>query len=73
MRIWYNLSLKEGDKGSCVLGAGFRFEWKNNSYFMGACSPWQGSLSWEAHTDTIKQMLIDIGATDIYYDWGRMD
>lgn len=73
MDVWYELSKNEGDKGSCVLGAGFSFEWQDNEYFMSACSPYQGSLSWEVHKDTVKGLLEDIGATEIYYDWGRMD
>ena len=73
MDIWYDLSKKEGDRGSCVLGAGFKFEWNGDSYFMPAQSPWQGSLSWEAHKYVIHKMLKDIGATEIYYNWGRMD
>ena len=73
MDIWYDLSQKEGEGGSCVLGAGFEFEWKDDKYFMPACSPHQGSISWEMHKDTIQKMLEDIGATDIWYDWGRMD
>ena len=73
MDIWFDLSKKEGEGGSCVLGAGFKFEWKGESYFMPAQSPWQGSLSWEEHKDVIHKMLEDVGATEIYYDWGRMD
>ena len=73
MDIWYDLSKKEGDNGSCVLGAGFKFEWNGDSYFMPAQSPWQGSCSWEAHKDVVHKMLEDIGATEIYYNWGRMD
>lgn len=73
MNIWYDLSRKVGDKGSCVLGAGFKFDWKGENYFMPAQSPWQGSISWETHIDTIKQMLENIGVTEIQYDCGRMD
>lgn len=73
MDKWYDLSAETGDKGSCVIGAGFHFEWKGDEYFMTACSPWQGSLSWEAHTGTIKFMLEDLGATNVWYDCGRMD
>lgn len=73
MDIWYELSKNEGDHGSCVLGAGFGFEWQDNEYFMSACSPYQGSLSWETHKDLIKTLLEGIGATNIRYDWGRMD
>jgi hypothetical protein len=73
MDQWYELSKAEGDKGSCVLGAGFNFDWEGDTYFMPSQSPWQGSLSWEVHIDTIKKLLTDIGATNILYNWGRMD
>ena len=73
MDIWYDLSKKEGEGGSCVLGAGFKFEWNGDSYFMPAQSPWQGSCSWEEHKDVIHNMLEDGGATKIYSDWGIMD
>ena len=73
MDEWWVLSKLAGDRGSCVLGAGFHFEWNDNKYFMCACSPHQGSISWEKPKDKIEQMLKDIGATNIYYDWGRMD
>lgn len=73
MDIWYKLSAHEGDKGSCVLGAGFAFEWKGAKYFMNACSPWQGSMSWEANVDAIRTLLTWIGATNIHYNWGNMD
>jgi hypothetical protein len=73
MDVWYDLSKKEGDIGSCVLGAGFGFEWKGEKYFMPAQSPWQGSCSWEAHKDVIHKMLEDVGATEISYAWGIMD
>ena len=73
MDRWYNLSEKEGDVGSCVLGAGFNFEWQNDEYFMPAQSPWQGSCSWEAHKDVVHKMLEDVGATEIRYAWGIMD
>lgn len=73
MEIWFDLSKKEGEGGSCVLGAGFKFKWNGDKYFMPAQSPWQGSLSWEAHKDVIHKMLEDVGATEISYAWGIMD
>ena len=73
MDKWYEWSKLEGDKGSCVLGAGFKFTWNGDDYFMGACSPYQGSMSWEASKDKIATMLRRIGAENICYDWGRMD
>ena len=73
MFAWYNLSKEVGDKGSCVLGAGFEFEWQGDKYFMPACSPYQGSISWETPKDKIQAMLENIGATNIYYKWGNLD
>ena len=73
MDRWYEYSKQEGDKGSCVLGAGFNFTWNGDDYFMCACSPYQGSISWETSREEIRKMLEDIGAIDIIYDWGRMD
>lgn len=73
MMTWYDLSKEVGEQGSCVLGAGFEFEWQGDKYFMPACSPYHGSISWETPKDTIKKMLEDIGATKIYYNWGHMD
>ena len=73
MEIWYSLSTKVGDKGSCVIGAGFEFTWNGDDYFMYACSPYQGSISWETHKDEIRKMLEDAGATSINYQWGIMD
>lgn len=73
MDIWWDLSKRTGDRGSCVLGSGFNFEWNDDKYFMPAQSPYQGSISWEEHIDVVKQALENIGATEIYYNWGRMD
>lgn len=73
MDKWYAFSEQEGDKGSCVLGAGFSFTWNEDDYFMCACSPYQGSISWEVSRDKVREMLEEIGATNIVYDWGIMD
>lgn len=73
MKIWYELSFNEGDKGSCVLGAGIEFDLDGQHCFLHACSPWQGSLSWEPHVETIKSLLQGLGATNIYYNCGHMD
>ena len=73
MDTWYKLSELEGDKGSCVVGAGYNFTWEGDDYFMCACSPYQGSISWEENKDVVRMMLQGIGATDIIYDFGRMD
>lgn len=72
-QTWFDLSEKVGDKGSCVLGAGFHFKYDGVPYFMPAQSPWQGSISWETNKDVVEKMLTDAGATDIWYEWGNMD
>lgn len=73
MEAWYQLSKYHGDSGSCVLGAGFSFEYNGKNYFMCACSPYQGSLSWESHLSIISDLLRGIGAINISYHWGNMD
>lgn len=73
MDYWYEQSRQNGDKGSCVFGAGIGFTYAGCRYFMCACSPWQGALSWEIGINNVEQMLRDIGATDVTYDPGRSD
>ena len=73
MEAWWKLSKDEGDIGGCVLGAGFKFKWNDKEYFMGSQSPWQGSCSWEKWIDTVKSMLILIGAEEIHYNYGNLD
>ena len=76
MRImdeWYIKSASEGDRGSYVVGAGFKFRYEGKLYFMGAQSPWQGNLSWEPYVDGVRTSLAEAGATEIEYDYGRMD
>ena len=73
MDWWYKESEKTGDIGSCVIGARFEFDWKGDKYYMSACSPWQGNISWEKHIDTVKLMLELIGATNVWFNYGRLD
>lgn len=73
MNEWRERSKKTGDIGSCVLGAGMEFKYNGNKYFMSAQSPWQGSCSWEAHTDWVKQELEKLGCTEVYYNCGHLD
>lgn len=73
MKTWYELSKETGDKGGCVIGAYMYFEYKGKSYEMSACSPYQGEGSWTPHIETVKKMLVDIGATDIKWNYGRLD
>ena len=70
---WKEESDFYGDKGSCVLGAGFEFTYKGSDYFMSHLSMWQGSIAWEHCKDEIRGKLEQIGATNIYYECGVMD
>ena len=73
MVAWYELSKQTGDIGGCIIGDGFEFEYNGDKYFMSPCSPYQGSISYETHTNTIRAMLENIGATSIYYNYGHLD
>lgn len=70
---WSILSNNYGDHGSCVLGGGFEFIFEGIKYYMSPNCHWQGSLAWEHYADIIKEALTIAGATDIYFDYGRMD
>ena len=76
-RHWTILSDIEGrnrgDIGTCVLGAGFNFEYNNRLYRMTPSCRYQGSIMWEAPKDTIKDELQAAGAVNVSYDWGNMD
>ena len=71
--IWKEKADAYGDIGSCVCGAGFCFKYKKQNYKMCPISMWQGSCSWEASVPEIKQMLIDIGCTEVYFEYGNLD
>lgn len=73
MKSWYDRSKNIGDSGSAVIGAGLHFKYQGGYYFMQACSPWQGSLSWEETMNETIELLKFIGAENIKYDPGRMD
>lgn len=70
---WAEWAREYGDVGSCVLGAGFEFDYEGKRYKMPPIGPWQGSCSWEAGKDQIEERLKAAGATNIQYHWGVMD
>jgi hypothetical protein len=72
-KYWAEKANAYGDAGSCVLGAGFKFRYQDKLYFMPPLTHWQGSCSWEAYKDEIQEKLYQVGATEISYEWGRMD
>ena len=73
MNRWYDLAKETGDIGACTIGEYMEFRYKGTKYRMSAQSPYQGDYSWSAHVETIKGMFRDIGATDIYMNYGRLD
>lgn len=70
---WAEWAREYGDVGSCVLGAGFEFDYEGQRYKMPPIGPWQGSCSWEASKDKVEELLKEAGATNIRYHWGHMD
>lgn len=71
--MWDKLSATtEHLGGSITMGDGFNFEYKGNRYKM-VTPNYQGSMIYEHWISTIKQELKTVGATDVYYDYGRMD
>lgn len=58
--------------GSCTIGDGFDFKYKGIKYHMITPS-YQGSMIYEHWIDIIKEDLKKIGATEIYYNYGRLD
>jgi hypothetical protein len=71
--MWTDLANSYGDVGSCVIGAGFEFDYNGQRYFLPPLSRWQGSISWEHWKDKIQRELENVGATNVRYDWGTMD
>jgi hypothetical protein len=70
---WAEWAREYGDVGSCVLGAGFEFDYEGQRYKMPPTGPWQGSCSWEASRNQVEELLKEAGATNIRYHWGHMD
>jgi hypothetical protein len=58
--------------GSSTIGDGFKFTYNGINYEMISPS-YQGSLIYEHWIDTIESELELIGATEIYYNYGRLD
>lgn len=73
MQRWYDLAKETGDKGYCTIGEYMEFRYRGTLYRMCSQSPYQGEYSWSCHVPEIKKMLIDIGATGIYMNYGRLD
>ena len=73
MDFWDEQTLRNGDKGTCVMGAGIYFYVNGQDYFMPSCPGVQGSVSWEIGLERVIDQLRDIGAEKIWYDPGQMD
>lgn len=70
---WADKANAYGDKGSCVLGAGFEFSYKGENYKMIPASKWQGSISWEMFSGGVYVRLKKIGATNVRFNVGILD
>lgn len=73
VNIWREYQSKIGDVGSCVIGAGFQMTKNGQEYFLSPCSRYQGSISWETNIKEIKNLLIEAGYQNIYFNYGNMD
>lgn len=73
MKTWYRLSEQTGDIGSCTIGEYLQFDYKENTYRMSPQTPYQGDFSWQKPLPKIKQMLTEMGAENIYVNYGRLD
>lgn len=71
--IWIKGQTETGDKGSCVIGAGFEFDFDGQRYFMSPAGSCHGSGSWEPYKDKVNELLMEAGVTNIKYHWGIMD
>lgn len=71
--MWSELCSETGDIGSCVIGEGMQFIYNGQKYSLSPCSPYQGKGSWTPHVEYIKLCLMNVGATDIYWDPGHLD
>lgn len=69
-RAWAKKANAYGDKGACVAGAGFAYEYGGERYFLPPNSRWQGSRSWEVFREDVHALLSKAGATNITYRWG---
>lgn len=43
-QIWKEKADRHGNSGSCVIGAGFVFQYKDKMYKMPPISKWQGNI-----------------------------
>ena len=73
MRFWHEESEKVGDIGCCVIGEYLQFEYNGDTYRMSGQSPYQGEYSWTQPLPKVKEMLTGMGATEIFFNCGRLD
>lgn len=69
--IWHSLMQYHKPCGSCIIGDGIHFKYEDHPYFMS--TNYQQSDSPMHVIDIIRKELEFIGATEIRYDYGRMD
>jgi hypothetical protein len=64
---------KHGNIGTCVLGAGFTFTYKDTPYEMIPRAGYQGSITWEASVPEMTERLKGLGCENVVFHWGNMD
>lgn len=73
MRKYHELSEAVGDVGACTIGEYIEFRYNKILYRMSPQTPYQGDISWRTPLPEVREMLIDIGATEIHVNYGRLD
>lgn len=73
MKFWMEASRKVGDRGACTIGEYLEFIYEGKKYRMCSQSPYQGDQSWMIPLPSVKKMLSEMGATEIYVNYGRLD
>jgi len=73
MQLWYDLGQTVGDQGLCAIGYKMSFRYKDVDYDMSPVTGFQGEYSHVKWVDTIKNLLSNLGATNIHWDCGRLD
>lgn len=72
-RVWADKARAHGDKGACVAGEGFEFDYAGTRWQLLYGDKPMGSLGWEAAKDDIEAMLRGAGCTNIRFRCGWLD
>lgn len=73
MNEYYEMSKAVGDIGACTIGEYIEFRYEDKLYRMSPQTPYQGEQSWREPLPEVRRMLVNVGATEIHVNYGRLD